>query len=470
MGILSRIVDYLQSPQCPLCGGRSTYSVAGLIDYTQLMDELKKRESWLKAHELPPTGIPQFTPAHANLIRMPGFTPPAKTELEENKHRRCATCHSLLPPEFRNAGVGNRGFAITVAGFPGTGKTTWLLNMLNSTFDDSYEIVRRSRWLQTRSYEYAEPATLTVLRDGARERTNIPFFLFGTTIQYETSLILVRTLDVMGEMFEGVHIVKTKSMISRHLSIGGNSGALLILDKFTSRASFPRTSQPSQQLENIARVYEDISIAPSIWRGVVWTHLDQAEWSEAGEAWLRQNLLSDQTDALLQLVDSMRAEAASPVSLIRKLDVMDADLVWSLTGAVMSFANTGRQAYEHYAKKKKGSRLPSFSDITVTEVTEDVQESLIFLLLRLQMAYSLKAARYETGKYEYLGQEGSAIFSGILGLARALYVLWDSASGNLHQLIREDPRFEVLPCGLVEGRSIWSDLILIQALEGSGVI
>lgn len=136
----------------------------------------------------------------------------------------------------------------------------------------------------------------------------------------------------------------------------------------------------------------------------------------------------------------------------------------------MRFAQIGRQSYEHHVKKTKGGSFPLFSDTTGTPVTKDAQESLIFLLLRLQMVYSLKAARHETGKYGYLDQGGRAMYSGILGLARALYVLWDSLSGGLHQLIREDPRFAVLPCGLVNGCSIWSDLILIQALGGSGVV
>jgi len=464
MGIFSRMIKSLQGPQCPLCGGRSTYSVAGLIDYAQLKEELRSKKEWLEAHDLP-TGIPQFDSKHAERIRMPGFT---KTDQEEDSHQRCTTCHSLLPPEFLNAGSGGRGFAVTVAGFAGTGKTTWLLNMLNPAFDDSYEIVRRSRWLQTRSYEYAEPATLAVLRDGARERTIIPYFLFGTTIQYDTSLILVRTLDVMGEMFQDPHLSKTKTLITRHLSMGSNnSGALLILNKFTSRLSSPppEETQP-QELKNIAHVFEKISLAPSVWRGVVWTHLDKAQWNQAGGAWLEQNLPSH-ADALLKLAT---AEATSPDGLTPLLDRIDSDLVWSLAGAVMRFAQIGRQSYEYHAKKRKKGVFPPFSDTTGTPVTKDVQESLVFLLLRLQMAYSLKAAKHETGKYEYLNQGGSAIYSGILGLARALYVLWDSLSGDLHQLIKEDPRFAVLPCGLVNGCSIWSDLILIQALGGSGVV
>ncbi len=358
--------------------------------------------------------------------------------------------------------MGNRDFSITVAGFGGTGKTTWLLNMLNPARNDHFEIIRRSQMLRTLSYEYAEPGTLAALRGGAR--TVIPYFLFGTTIRFSSNLIFVKTLDIMGEKFLDDHVPETKTLIARHLSGGSENGALLILDKFSPRAPSVVAKRP---VGSIAQVYEEISPNASVWRGVVWTHLDQAQWGEAGEAWLKENLPDQSAAALVQLAASLQPDAAFLSDEIRtQLDQIDSKLIWSLAGLVMRSANMRHETYDLFVKKHKD--MPRFEDIPIVSV-DSALEALIFLLLRLQMAYSLKAARHDTGKYEYLEKGGGQpIYAGILGLARALYVLWDS--GNLAILIKEDPHFEILPCGLIGDCSVWSDLILLRAMHGSGVI
>src|SRR6185295_3418252 len=115
--------------------------------------------------------------------------------------------------------------------------------------------------------------------------------------------------------------------------------------------------------------------------------------------------------------------------------------------------NGMEETYNLYAKK---AGLPPYSSLTVDPPSDGAQEALVFLLLRLQMAYSLKAARHSTGKHEYLDKGGPALFSGILVLARALYILWDTPHGNFDQLIRQEGSFDVLPCGLAGESSIWS--------------
>ncbi|MFL6260782.1 MAG: hypothetical protein ACJ76Y_13800 [Thermoanaerobaculia bacterium] len=462
----------LKDPKCPLCRGVDTYPVWNFVNYADLIAHLATLEFWKQAHGTPP-GIPQIPPAQAEKITaMPGFARerPSSSLPSQSQHRRCSRCHSLLPPEYWESSLSAaRYFALTVTGFEQTGKTTWLRGMLNPPESDTYEVIRRTRQLDVTSYEYAEPITVAALREGIR--SNIPFVLLGARVRFDTSLTFVRTLDIMGERFHERE-PQTIEVITQHLKLRNGPGALLVLDKFKPAVPNDITQQqPSSPVESIASVFQKIfaELRPRpIWTGVVWTHLDQAKWKKGGEEWL-STALPDESSLLIKLANlPLPIPNAPNLEWAEVATLINPKLIWRLAGPILRAAKLDPPIY---TGQSKSLSLASLSKLPFLELDAEPLESLISILFRLQIAYSIQAGQHPNGKFDFFfRKEGASIVTGIETIAKALYVASDAFGGGFQSLLKEDPHFTVLPCGLIGNTSVWSDLILVRALSGSGAI
>jgi hypothetical protein len=459
---------------CPLCGGSDSYRVWDIVSY----DAFSKAPpaEWL--HVRRPMSVVPALPSHiaprAFTTELPGLAKDKPKHANEDRtHRRCTTCHSLLPPQFwRTVDVTSTNFALAVIGYAAVGKTTWLTEMFTPPQNNTFEMIRPSRNLGAKSYDYAEPYTLELLRDMRGARTVIPWTLLGTTVSYNEQRVMIRTLDIRGE-----HLLTSdpasREIITRHLTLRKGRSALLVVDRFE-----PHTVTPAQL--PIGQVFQNLTTdVPGVWSGVAWTYLDTAQWNADAENWLKKHLPNDYgpLSALANLQPQTGVDlypAWQPVfekvtnSVVRALlqAVTDtSQLKGFLTGPAP------KPARSWFGK----SSQPPADPMAVPNVfpagapTGPSLDGLIALLFRLQIAYSLKAGLFPRGKDEFFREmQGYVYCSAISDLARKLYCIWDRSRGALGALLNASPDIRVFPCGMVHGASevsVWSDSILLEATE-----
>ena len=440
MSLLRAFRQFFGAVACPLCGGKKTYTVRGGVDYSTLVEELVGLPKWMEVHGLTTAiPLPPDVPGIADQLRAMQHPPVTSRDTggDGNEHTRCARCNSLLPPEFCGDVTVSRDFAITVAGLVGHGKTSWLLAILSAA-DGDFEIVRRTEQLRTKRYPYAEPYTVEMLETGFRSA--MYYQLFVTTLEFDREITFIRTLDIKGEMFEGGHSTRTEDTILRHLEAGEGEGWLLVIDQFGG-AQAARTD--SLKLRNIGRSYEEIRVKMAmrggterIRKAVVWTFLDQARWNDEGAAWLRDNV----PNAAEELI-AIGATAAEPVTALGR-HLATADNLAALDEWILALI-----------------RNPPF-DVAA-------HDALVALMFRLQVLYTLRARRASDSrgpmtKYAYYADAGYRFVRRIQGLAGLLYGA-DSRSA-IPDIAKGDRRdATVFPCGRLDGRSVWSDQILLHA-------
>jgi hypothetical protein len=444
MSLLSAFRRVFSGFVCPLCGGKKTYEVRGGVNYFELEEELVQRKKWMEVHGLT-TAIPRPPDIPGIEERLRAMQhPPVKSRdgvgSDGEVHHRCSTCDTLLPPQF-NADVSvSRDFAITVAGLVGHGKTSWLLAILSTADGGEFEIVRLTPRLMTKRYPYAEPYTVDILETGFRSA--MYYQLFGTTLVFDRELTFIRTLDIKGEMFEGTYATRTEDTITRHLESGEGEGWLLVIDQF-GRVQAAQARTDTQKIKNIGRAYEEIRATMAsrggterIRHAVVWTFLDQAQWSDAGAQWLRDNVKNFADDLIaigstqLTPVDGV----ARHVSFVDNLAALDEWIMALINNAPFDVA---------------------------------AHDALVALMFRLQILYTVRARRARSSegpitKFSYYEQAGYRFVNRIQGIAKLLYGA-DSRSA-VPDFAKGD-ECTVFPCGRLEGKSVWSDQILLHAVE-----
>jgi len=425
--------------KCPLCGSSKTYPVEGMIPWQDAANELV-RGKWSIEQGL--TGVPLPPSKAVTQTLMPGFE--ESTTYSDEEHQRCTNCRALLPPQYWATFVG-RDVAIAVTGAAEHGKTTWLLSMLNPPEIDTYEILRRTRNVIATSYEYAEPYTIEILTSGLR--TSVPFTMLGSTVQRDSESVHIRTLDIRGEHFTPRNLPKTRKILKRHLR-RTRVGALLVVDRFipetTAAASQSQAPQPQPSLRNlvsVGRTYEEISMdlretIDELWKFVIWTFLDCAEWSPDAEQLLRgSSLKSDAQDSLIAI-----ARGAFPDSR-------------TVTANALSIVSP--------------AMVDAIHDLLPEDASMSQVEGFIALMFRLQLLYALAAARSPTTKYDFYEKGGKNTVSAIVRLAGKLYKRTDALRGTgVGGFIsdQKDP-WQVFPCGRIGDQSVWSDLILVRAVD-----
>jgi hypothetical protein len=476
-------------PVCSLCGGAETYRVWDMLTYEALAQALTSKPEWFAVRD-PIDSVPDLPAAlagRAKTTQLPGFASKQPPTASRNalEHRRCSQCHSLLPPQFwRLDDEASKGFALAVIGYAEVGKTTWLNGLLTEPKNEKFDVIRKSRDFITDSYDYAEPFTIDLLRDmrglpkGTRTLTAT---LLGTTVKWGKRRVTVRTLDIRGEHLDQFEIA-TRNGITRHLTLRGEAAALLLVDRFETHDKTPA------QLP-IGELYQKLRMAaPSFWSGVVWTYLDTAKWSSEAAAWLQKGIGTESAPLIALAEKDPKIGVDLNLEWGTCIGAIDEQLTSALLQAISassSITNYLNQSERSPASRGGGwfARLrgaigdsPSTSEkkpsFTPGPPTAEVLDGLVALLFRLQIAYSLRAGDWGTGKAMFHENGGAAICRNIAEIARLLYILWDNRRGAMKNLLLEDRDFRVFPCGLVGGDggvSVWSDLILLEAIRGTGV-
>lgn len=441
--IFKRWVQRLQARftkvKCPICGSSKTYPVEGMISWQDAADELSAGP-WPGEQGL--TGVPQPSQVGGALdiakqTRMPGFQESFTYNSEE--HHRCRKCKALLPPQFWAMSVG-RDVAIAVTGAAEHGKTTWLLSMLTPPDIDTYDVLRRTRNVVATSYTYAEPYTIEILETGFR--SSVPYTLLGSTVRRDTESIGIRTLDIRGEHFTSRNLPKTKTILNRHLR-RSRVGALLVVDRFVPRNA-PPASQPTQapvKLLSVGKTYEEISLdlretIDEVWKAVIWTFLDCAEWTNEADALMQRSTIDPAVrNALVAIAQSPLPNPGSATSTM--LSVVTVESI-------------------------NGLREALGTDASLLEI-----EGFVALMFRLQLLYTFAAARSSSTKYDYYENGGNKVIEAIVKLAGALYKRTDAIRGTGVGGLAADEKdgWQVLPCGRVGTQSVWSDLILVRAVD-----
>jgi hypothetical protein len=475
--------------KCPLCGGGATYHVWDEIEPQELARKLHENAEWKKAHGV--AGPIDLGPGQ----RMPGFDKNRPKTPAPQSHVRCATCASLLPPSFYVKST--HTFSLTVTGFPSSGKSTWLKHAFEHS---SFGVFAEAGRIGIEKYPYAEPFQV----EGSNSRTNIPFLLSGREVELvdgrERRKVLVRILDVMGERFhqdrEAAVPRSTRDILQRHL-LQGRRGALLALDPLKGAGASsvpPADAAATALLGKIGQAFADVHRAvaseldhqnrtgSSLWSGVVWTHLDKATWNDEGPVWLSAALKGGPPPSLgtlgamtLPSDDDHQIWQAATHSLT-PIDI------WRVASAVWRQAFRNPSDYEERrAAAGSGPRGPGllpWEEVAAAPASKAALEALIALLFRVQVAY-----RYLVPPgvplLDFSHGDGLPYIDGTRVLAQGLYVLWDQLrSGIVGQMVVNGTISEVLPVGFVGrapgatsgGHPVWGDLILAQAIEGSGAL
>lgn len=446
MNLVNKVFRWLNPVQvrCPLCGSAETRGTRGEIAYSKLKLKLVSMPEWREAHALQKglADIPQEVRERVNADPM---FPDTEIGPEESPHQRCAQCRSLLPPQFWRGGPAQK-MAMTVAGAPEQGKTTWLLSVLLPPKNSRYCIIGYSEELNTRGYTFAEPYTLEML--DAEFRTGVSYLLMGSTVRHRDEQIDVRTLDIMGEQFR-TSLGDASKRISRHLTLGGDRGALLIVERYM------RGNIPGRVAINIGQAYSTIGDEVRdtlrggyLWNGVVWTWLDSAKWSSAGEQWLQSRLGTD-ADPFIQVGSAE---------------------------ALLSAQQENLDAYEAITENQFARLKKLLEAVGATgALSEDDLEPLVALLFRMQILYSARVSDARTDPFPYFDKQGGGTYvRACQKLARLLYILWDAPRGGLGRYLRgKGPdNWKVMACGRIfeQGRdpeSVWSDQIALEVVMRS---
>jgi hypothetical protein len=494
MRSITSMLRFLPSRRlCPLCGGSKAYRVWNKITYAELRAALNNKQEWLAARGVIADQVPNLPTklaAKETTTLLPGLEEknPRGRAYDDEEHRRCRECHSLLPPQFWRPELASQAFSLAVLGYGEVGKTTWLTSMLTPPANEMFEVVRKSDSLLTHSYDYAEPYTIGLLREMRGARTLMAWTLLGTTIKRgDRERILVRTLDMRGEHLRGFE-TEARGIINRHLTMRGNHAALLVVDRYAGPTLDRTDSDALDPTVLIGRVFQDLKFPwPDwVWSGVVWTYLDKAAWTEETAAWLRQHV-PDVCDALIDLGSTNPVLGADLYkewrSVVRHINETMVQRLFTAINITTGFSNPTSEIRLPRHRRTLIERLMNMRrrptiDRTKVDVSDDPPpsgkslEGLIALLFRLQIAYSLQAGAYKGGKDAYYRESGERFCAFIMDLARELYVLWDRPRGAMGQLIRTNAISKVFPCGMVGGEngvSVWSDLILLEVLAGTRV-
>jgi hypothetical protein len=432
-----RFVGTIITPKrvkCPLCGSTKTYPVTGMLPWQDAANELAQGK-WLTEQGL--TGIPLPPASAVPQTMMPGFE--ESYDYTEEEHHRCSNCRALLPPQFWASFVG-RNMAVAVTGAAEHGKTTWLLSMLNPPNNHTFEILRRTSNVIAGSYHYAEPYTIDLLEHGFR--TSVPYTFLGSSVERDKQRTEIRTLDIRGEHFTPQYLPKTKNILKRHLQRTG-VGALLVIDRFVPENPEPgcQSVQTAADLRSVGRTYDEISVIlrdtiADLWKAVIWTFLDCARWSQEAETALQQSSLDD--DLRRKLLDVASGPLPNPTNTSPDaLSLVNPESIDALHGAFRGTA-------------------------TLNEV-----EGFITLMFRLQLLYALAAGQSQTTKYDFYQRGGKTTVAAIVRLAGTLYKRTDALRGTGVGGNAFEPghSWDVLPCGRVGQQSVWSDLILIRAVD-----
>jgi hypothetical protein len=424
--------------QCPLCGATESRPTNGFVSFDTLRAQLAKEDAWMSSHNS--AGVPDLPAEVRTEVGTPSL--PSVEEGPDGEHRRCAKCKSLLPPQFWQSGVA-QPLAMTVTGNAGHGKTTWLLSLMAPPVSSRYAIIGFNERHLVQSYDYAEPYTLEVL--DANFRSVVPFVLMGCTIHHTDGLVDVRTLDIMGEMFARKP-EDVAQRVERHLAGRRGGGGLLVVERF-SKDPKARTQQTIAKtyLRLATRIREKLHGRSTLWRGIVWTWLDEAKWTPAGEQWLRQNVKTA-ADTLIKIGSSAPANASTLLDDYDRIrDANDKCLVELLRAVHSKVA-----------------------------APTDAVEALIALLFRLQILYAAYVGDRRLNRLEYFyGGVGQRFVTICQELAKQLYIRWDTTSaGGLSAILTggtADDDWKVLPCARLtlpqmKPESVWSDQIVIEAI------
>lgn len=441
---------------CPLCNGSEYYVVSGMLRYSQLVAKINKIDSWAKAHLIEPGMLPDISAALKTQIgdpQLPDMEPDPDAQIgSDDRHVRCAKCHSLMPPQFWRKGPARR-LALTVAGAPKHGKTTWLLAVLKPPFRSRYSIIGFTDKLVPRHYNFGEPYAVSMLERGldVLYRSAVPLVLMGTTVRHGSEDVDIRTLDIMGEMFrnEDYHQTVAQS-IRQHVTSRRGGGALLVVQRFSKEASERlAATQITASYRDIYLALNDRRKTTILWKGVVWSFLDEAQWSDATAAWLGQF-------------------------------TAHADLFRAIGSSLPTFNGPDTPFAAYRAIRDQGCEpLRSLVEVVqvernATDLSSEVLEGLIALLFRLQVAYSLDAARHARDRYADYYRDGGFFYVDLCQkLARALYIRWDAELGGMGDIVRpgEDDEMEwrVMPCGRLEEHgqweSVWNDQLLLDTVR-----
>lgn len=432
---------------CPLCGSREVVATKGMIPYSQIRQRLVKLSEWMQAHAVEGSlaDIPQQLKDRMGDPLLPDIE--VTEDEDSSEDRRCKSCRSLLPRQFWLRGPAER-LALTVAGAAGNGKTTWLMSVLTPPRTARYAIIGYSEELLTRAYDYAEPYTIDML--DAEFRTGVNYLLMGCTIRHPDGQVDVRTLDIRGELFTTA-LPDASKRIERHLSSGGGGG-LLVVERYT-------TDMKERLATDIARAYMNM-IEPirtkmrgaPLWKGVVWTWLDKAEWSDAGKTWLRTHLQGPEADAFVVVGEATITLPLAP------------ELVRAYEQIVVA---------DHAALRQLCTTIEKPEAISEAEVG-----ALCALLFRLQLLYAAYVGHRPINRLDYYDRGGWTYVQACQRFAKQLYIRWDLPRGGMSGLLtnagkNEDNEWRVLACGRIEepGRapeSIWSDQIILNIVGDLG--
>jgi hypothetical protein len=420
-----------KNARCPVCGGRSFFSVpVGRADtWNQQVD---KHPQW-KVNR----GLPEKAPVAFHEPRLEWDQPTFDPYPTPTGHLRCSTCASLIPPQF--LGPPKSRVLLITFGMPEAGKTTWLKCLFHPA-KQRYLIVEPSSEIGREPYDFVEPYTI----DNPDPRTAVPFLLHGTRLTFQRAHMQVAGIDIKGEVFHQRNTAPDKMrrvrMILRNLR-DTPFADLFFLFVVPFDASCTR--------QNIGQLDADLVHEPGArgtWQGVLWTHLDQAKLHDPNALF-----------AFLQGDEAALALAQRAVAGSDELFKSD-------------FESAAAEIERLVHEKRNWT-----NDLALLE-------SLTWLLYRLMLEYSSLPARLRRPSLEfyftYSGGVGSILVRHCMRMAAALFAAWDRAGcGDFAPMVREsmmpgsDLLFPVLPCGLEfrgqddEGLPVWGDLLLLEILR-----
>src|SRR5436309_13676740 len=140
-----------KNARCPVCGGKSFYSVpVGRADTWN--QEVDKHPQW-KVNR----GLPEKAPVAFHEQQLAWDQPTFDPSPTPSGHLRCSGCASLIPPQFLAASK-SRVFLITF-GMPQAGKTTWLKSLFRPA-KQRYVISEPSSERGRARDDFVEPYTI----------------------------------------------------------------------------------------------------------------------------------------------------------------------------------------------------------------------------------------------------------------------------------------------------------------------
>jgi hypothetical protein len=442
-----------ESMLCPVCGGTSVYEAA-VGDITLWEQQLGTHAEWKRKRGLDVTAPAPVSRPDGQNWALPAFDeqPPAAAGAPPPRHRhmRCSTCWSLLPPPFLEQ-HSKRVLMITT-GMPEAGKTTWI-RCLFEPQNPRYLIVEPTTAVARRPYRYVEPYTVA----NVDPRSALPFLLHSTDISFQSRTIPIAGVDIKGETFRDRETMPDKyhtveDIVNNVRSMRFDEFLMLFVVPFTASGTERYIGQLANHLINPTKDNK------RMWQGIIWTHLDSAV---------------------------LRDEAA-----LRSFSSDAGDAAESLVTAALSKKNP----FDHTDWERALAQLRKSITSHDWSGSQELLESLTWLLFQLMRAYSEQRLVTEVGKvelyFEYGDGLGKRMVQACSALASTLFASWDNLGrGAFAAMVLEgvrDPHargaFRVLPCGFAfpqgvdpqsvdpttlwrDGRPVWGDLLLLEILQ-----